>query len=125
MLGLKLYLLALVLCFLFLGCFFAFSLTRMFIDKDKSLMVAQKKTRFVLILFLIIYIIPIIAMIVSIFLDAIYIFVIGCLMVISAIPITYLIIIPILDKREIKFIEQVYGKDSEEANNARKRYNKK
>ena len=44
-------------------------------------------------------------------------------MLLLTIPVTYLIIIPLVDKQKLKHIEEVFGEDSEYAKNKREKLN--
>ena len=73
---------------------------------------AEKQTTFVVLLVLVIYLVPIIAMSVSFFHNMLIAYTIGLSILLSTFPVTYLIIIPLCDMRKLKYVEEKYGKDS-------------
>ena len=62
-------------------------------------------------------------MVISAFINFIFIYIIGFSMLLLTIPVTYLIIIPLVDKQKLKHIEEVFGEDSEYAKNKREKLN--
>lgn len=62
-------------------------------------------------------------MVISAFINFIFIYIIGFSMLLLTIPVTYLIIIPLVDKQKLKHIEEVFEEDSEYAKNKREKLN--
>lgn len=92
--------------------------------KNSDTKLAEKQTIFVFSLIMAIYLIPIVAMSISIFYDIFTAIYIGYAMVFLTIPVVYLIIIPLSDKKKLKYVEEMYGKDSEYAKYLRKKHKK-
>lgn len=103
-----LYMLVFIYLIIWGAFFFVAYLFRKHIETDINTTVAIKKTLYVLALFSIIYFVPITAMIICAFIKPILIYIIGFSMVLSAIPVAYLIIIPLLDRRTQNLRETYY-----------------
>ena len=90
---------------------------------NKNLIIAHKQVVYVVVLISIIYLVPITGMVISAFINFIFIYIIGFSMLLLTIPVTYLIIIPLVDKQKLKHIEEVFEEDSEYAKNKREKLN--
>lgn len=107
-----------------LSLILAIKITKKIIGQNnKNLIIAHKQVVYVVVLISIIYLVPITGMVISAFINFIFIYIIGFSMLLSTIPVTYLIIIPLVDKQKLKHIEEVFGKDSEYAKNNREKLN--
>lgn len=107
-----------------LSLIIAIKITKKIIGQDnKNLIIAHKQVVYVVILISIIYLVPITGMVISAFINFIFIYIIGFSMLLLTIPVTYLIIIPLVDKQKLKHIEEVFGEDSEYAKNKREKLN--
>ncbi len=92
--------------------------------KEYDTRVAEKLTIFILFLIILVYLAPIIAMSILIFYDFYVAIFIGCSMILSTIPVAFFIIIPLSNRMKIKYVEKIYGKDSDFANYMRKKHKK-
>lgn len=107
-----------------LSLIIAIKITKKIIGQDnKNLIIAHKQVVYVVVLISIIYLVPITGMVISAFINFIFIYIIGFSMLLLTIPVTYLIIIPLVDKQKLKHIEEVFGEDSEYAKNKREKLN--
>lgn len=107
-----------------LSLIIAIKITKEIIGQDnKNLIIAHKQVVYVVVLISIIYLVPITGMVISAFINFIFIYIIGFSMLLLTIPVTYLIIIPLVDKQKLKHIEKVFGEDSEYAKNKREKLN--
>lgn len=107
-----------------LSLIIAIKITKGIIGQDnKNLIIAHKQVVYVVVLISIIYLVPITGMVISAFINFIFIYIIGFSMLLLTIPVTYLIIIPLVDKQKLKHIEEVFGEDSEYAKNKREKLN--
>lgn len=107
-----------------LSLIIAIKITKEIIGQDnKNLIIAHKQVVYVVVLISIIYLVPITGMVISAFINFIFIYIIGFSMLLLTIPVTYLIIIPLVDKQKLKHIEEVFGEDSEYAKNKREKLN--
>lgn len=107
-----------------LSLIIAIKITKKIIGQDnKNPIIAHKQVVYVVVLISIIYLVPITGMVISAFINFIFIYIIGFSMLLLTIPVTYLIIIPLVDKQKLKHIEEVFGEDSEYAKNKREKLN--
>lgn len=107
-----------------LSLIIAIKITKKIIGQDnKNLIIAHRQVVYVVVLISIIYLVPITGMVISAFINFIFIYIIGFSMLLLTIPVTYLIIIPLVDKQKLKHIEEVFGEDSEYAKNKREKLN--
>ena len=107
-----------------LSLIIAIKITKEIIGQDnKNLIIAHKQVVYVVVLISIIYLVPITGMVISAFINFIFIYIIGFSMLLLTIPVTYLIIIPLVDKQKLKHIEEVFEEDSEYAKNKREKLN--
>lgn len=83
---------------------------------------AEKQTAFVVLFVLITYLVPIVGMSISFFYNSLIAYIIGLSMLLSIFPITYFVIIPLCDKRKLKYVEEKYGKDSSYAEYLRNKH---
>ena len=80
---------------------------------DKILKTAHKLTICVMVLIGVIYFMPIVGMIISAFIDPILMLIMILSLIISAIPVTCLVMIPLTQKVKIKYFEKFVGDESD------------
>lgn len=94
----------------------AIAITRLILGKTKVQKAAVRRTTYVFFLIAIIYLAPIIAMIkYAVNQEIFMVLIIGYSMLLATIPIAYLIIIPLSERKHLKDVEAEFGKDSEHA----------
>lgn len=94
----------------------AIAITRSILGKTKEHTAAVRRTIYVFFLIAIIYLALIIAMIkYAVNQEIFMVLIIGCSMLLITIPVAYLIIIPLSERKHLKDVEAEFGKDSEYA----------
>lgn len=108
--------LSLVYFVMVLSVIAAIAITRLILGKTKEHKAAVRRTTYVFFLIAIIYLAPIIAMIkYAVNQEIFMVLIIGYSMLLATIPIAYLIIIPLSERKHLKDVEAEFGKDSEYA----------
>lgn len=92
--------------------------------EDNAIKIAHKQVIYVVLLISIIYLVPIVGMAITIFINLLYMIIIGSSMLLSTPLVAHFIIIPLVERRRAKHAEDVLGKDSEYVKYLKEKYAK-